>query len=80
MLEQFRSAAGLEVLFMIPELRWLRRADTLRVAYELLRTGSGARAVGELVDQMVAAETAYGAGFRLSGAAGPLVRGGGLRG
>ncbi|MDR8019246.1 hypothetical protein [Nesterenkonia aerolata] len=79
-LEQFRSAAGLEVLFMIPELRWLRRADTLRVAYELLRTRSGARAVGELVDQMVAAETAYGAGFRLSGAAGPLVRGGGLRG
>ncbi|MDO5493941.1 MAG: hypothetical protein Q4F53_10090 [Nesterenkonia sp.] len=53
--------SGLEVVAVLPELRWLRRAECLRDAYDVLRTRSGSRAVGALVERIAPTE-ASGAG------------------
>lgn len=46
---EMRSALEVEVVADIPEQRWLRRADELGEAYELLRSGRGAAMISGIL-------------------------------
>lgn len=65
LLDRFEDRLGLELLAVLPELRWLRRADSLRESYDVLRGRAGARIVGGLVERIAACETVgIGGGLR----------------